>query len=78
MALGVSVNPGKSFNFVRVVTNVVMRDTNIRQQVEHGALERTAKEINISPRDIANKSRKGNIRVQENFTPQDRLIDLVV
>ena len=78
MAIGTPVNPGKSFNFVRVVTNVVLRDTNIRQQVQNGAPVPTARQNDTSPQDLANTARKSSFRTQANITPHDRLIDLVV
>lgn len=78
MAIDTPVNPGKSFNFVRVVTNVVLRDTNIRQRVQNGAPVPTARQTNVSPQDLANTARKSSFRIQANITPHDRLIDLVV
>ena len=78
MSMGMNVNPAKSFGFVRVVTNVVMRDTDLKARTKNGAPVPTARNADVSPQDIGNASTKKSVKTQAAFTPHDRLIDLVI
>lgn len=77
MAQDVVINPAKSFQFIRVVTNEVLHNTIIRDRTKFGNPSGDIAENQATPADISNKARKNSLKTQRRMTPQDRLIDIV-
>lgn len=77
MAQDVVINPAKSFQFIRVVTNEVLHSTSIRERAKFGNPGGDITENQATPADIANKAHKNSLKTQRRMTPQDRLIDIV-
>ena len=78
MLSGININPQKSFRFIKVFTNVVSRNTDIKLESPLKETQKDLKRTTPTPKEIRNASAKSNIRIQKNITPQDRFIDIMV
>ena len=78
MPIDVKLNPQKSFQFVRAITNIVANETKIKSQPQLERTREAAKKAMPSPKEIRNAAAKSNIKLQSVFTPQDRFIDLMI
>jgi len=71
-------NPSKAFQFVQIVKGLAARDTVLRVKRENDSVTQAAAGKKNSPQEIRNESRKASYQTQQNFTPHDRFIDMVI
>ena len=78
MLIDLKINPKKSFQFVRLITNIVSKETRRKIEPQLKRIKKSAKMTMPSPKEIRNASMKSNIKIQSKMTPQDRFIDIIV
>ena len=78
MSINLNINPQKSFQFVKVFTSIVSSKTDIKIDSKLSQIKKFSKESIPTPKEIKNVAIKSKIKIQNNLTPQDRFIDIMV
>ncbi|MCK4966117.1 hypothetical protein KAS50_03745 [bacterium] len=72
MEIDPNVNPQKSFQFVKLITNVVADKTQTESPKEF------AKDIKASPKELSISAQKLTLNTQKRISPHERFINIVI
>ena len=78
MDIDLKINPQKSFQFVRLLTNIVVRETDINMEPQLKRIKESSKLMMPSPKELRNAAMRTNIEIQSNTTAHDRFIDIII
>jgi hypothetical protein len=78
MNIDLKTNPQKSFQFVRLLTNIVVRETDINMEPQLKRIKESSKLMMPSPKELRNAAMRTNIEIQSNTTAHDRFIDIMI
>jgi hypothetical protein len=78
MDIDLKINPQKSFQFVRLLTNIVVRETDINMEPQLKRIKESSKLMMPSPKELRNAAMRTNIEIQSNTTAHDRFIDIMI
>ena len=78
MEIDPNVNPQKSFQFVKLITNVVTDKTQVKADSQIESSKEFVKDIKPSPKEISISAKKSTLNTQKRISPHMRFIDIVV
>lgn len=78
MEIDPNVNPRKSFQFVKLITNVVSDKTQNKIKSQTESAKEFAKDIKPSPKELSISAQKFTLNTQKRISPHERFINIVI
>ena len=78
MEIDPNVNPRKSFQFVKLITNVVSDKTQTKVESQTESSKEFVKDIKPSPKELSISARKLTLKTQKRISPHERFINIVI